>query len=100
MMKLHEKNEEEESETQKNFLMMSNDSEDLIWAFAPWQAKDFALNASAWHLDATYKLLSCAKGLFAIVVRGLAGKGLPVCYFILGKEDSSSIEKVLRGFCS
>jgi hypothetical protein len=38
MQKLGEQNEEEEDDEKKNFLIMSDESEDLIWAFAPWQA--------------------------------------------------------------
>jgi hypothetical protein len=83
---------------QRNFLMMSEPEEVLVWAYAPWQVRSIAAEACAWHLDATYKLLSCQKGLFSIVVRGPSGRGIPVCYFIVGKEDAESIGLVIKSF--
>jgi hypothetical protein len=84
---------------QDNFIMMSAPEETLIWAYAPWQVCPIAEKAGAWHLDATYKLLSCKNGLFAIIVRGPTGHGIPVCYFIVGKEDAESIGLVIKTFC-
>jgi hypothetical protein len=84
---------------QDNFLMMSAPEETLVWAYAPWQVRPIAAEAGAWHLDAIYKLLSCKKGLFAIIIRGPTGRGIPVCYFIVGKEDAESIGLVLKTFC-
>jgi hypothetical protein len=92
-------NEAAAAEGQGNFLLMSPPEHALIWAFAPWQVRPIAANASAWHLDATYKLFVCKHGLFAVVVRGPSGRGIPVCYFIVGKEDSESIGFVIKAFC-
>jgi hypothetical protein len=84
---------------QQNFLLMVENESGFIWAYSPWQLRQFALEAPAFHLDATYKLLQCRKGIFAIVVRAPSGRGLPVCYFIVEKEDSDSLAFVLRAFC-
>jgi hypothetical protein len=99
MMKILQKeNAAIENPGMKNFLLMSEPGNDLIWAYAPWQIRELAIHAAAWHIDATYKLLICAKGLFAIVIRAPSGHGLPVCYFVVGKEDVASISLVIRAF--
>lgn len=99
MMKMLQKeNAAIENQEMKDFLLVSEPGCDLIWAYAPWQVRQLTVTAAAWHIDATYKLLNCSKGLFAIVIRAPSGHGLPVCYFVVGKEDVASISRVIGAF--
>jgi hypothetical protein len=100
MTELIKINETNDSDNQ-NFIIMSNLHEELIWAYAPWQIKNFARASAIWHLDATYKLLQCGKAIFAIVLRSpVSGRGMPAYYFIVNRENTHFISFVLEQFCT